>query len=45
MKCFDQVGILNFLNDPVVKNIIHAETSITWKMCNFDIQKSWARDP
>lgn len=45
MRCLDHIGIYNFLNDPDVKKDIHANTNITWKMCNPDLQKKWVRDP
>lgn len=38
MPCFDLIGIKSFLNDPDVKKEIHADPSVEWKMCNFNIQ-------
>lgn len=44
-RCVDQIGIISFLNDPDVKKTLNANTNVTWKECNADVQKKWIRDP
>jgi len=39
------MGIYWFLNNPDVRQQIHADPSIHWKMCNPDIPNKWQANP
>ena len=45
MKCVDTIGILSFLNNAKVKEVINTDISVNWKFCNSDLQNKWVRDP
>ena len=44
-RCLDHIGIDTFLNTPIVKQDLHANSNIKWQFCNSDIARKIVRDP